>query len=79
MDDSVRLDTVPMTSTALNGNLPNAVSPDSITASAPSRTAIAMSDTWSRPDRSRPVAEETQGNGKVLQVVCESNHIFHHV
>lgn len=46
--DSVRWATVLMTSTALKGNEPYAVSPDSITASAPSRTAMAMSDTCLR-------------------------------
>ena len=45
MEDSVRCATVPITPNALRGNLPYAVSPLSITASAPSRTAIAMSDT----------------------------------
>ncbi len=47
MDASVRRATVLITSTLLNGNLPYAVSPDNMTASDPSRTAIAMSLTYS--------------------------------
>jgi hypothetical protein len=43
MDSSVRTATVLCTSTALYGYRPYAVSPDSMIASAPSRTAMAMS------------------------------------
>jgi hypothetical protein len=55
MDCSVCLATVAMTSTDLYGNLPYADSPDSMTASVPSRTAIAMSLTC------RDVGRKTSG------------------
>ncbi len=45
MEFSVRLATVAMTETDLKGNAPYAVSPLSMTASAPSRTAMAISET----------------------------------
>ena len=54
MADSVRMQTVDMTSTDLNGHLPYAVSPLSITASAPSRTAIAMSLTCKHKEKASP-------------------------
>ena len=69
MADSVRWATVLMTSTALKGNFPYALSPDSMTASAPSRTAMAMSDTCARTVPRLSTADRLP-SGPVSRVSC---------